>query len=371
MRMNGLLSHGETRPMNPSGYDFVSYQPEFRPQVINLMRFLWGSNTESNGSYFKWKYEDNPFTESPLGMVALQREEVVGFRGYFAVRLEVSGKNIDFIALFPGDTCVHPDHRRSGLSVTLGHLAIKEYATRYPLFFNTSCTKNSLPGYRKMGFFPVAPKVYLTRSSFYGLINHILASRENLPLSASPIRFGQFDKILVSKQPKPEAMSLLVAEQKHKGSMIRLSQDEDFFKWRFCNPLNKYIFYYLMEEDIPVAYVVMGISPNNRRGYVPDYAGKESSSVREILEYIIQSKPLNLLSIYNFCLDDALRQSLKSLGFRTYSLVRLIERTLHGELPLLVRPVKETLSESDFFIGGLDSRKIGNWSLKPICSDAA
>lgn len=357
--------------MDSSGYDLISYRPEFRPQVVSLMQFLWGSNTETNWSYFKWKYEDNPYTESPLGIVVLQKGEVVGFRGYFAIRLEVGEKNNNFIALFPGDTCVHPDHRRSGLSVAMGNLAMKEYAPRYRLFFNTSCTRSSLPGYQKMGFSPLVPKVYLTRCSLLGLIKYILAARENLPLSASQIQFGKFDNILVSNQPSPEAMSSLVAAQNQKGSVIRLSQDEDYFRWRFCNPLNKYVFYYFMKEDFPTAYVVMGISPNNQRGYVLDYAEKEGSVLREIFKYITKAKRFNLLSIYNFCLDDTLRHALKGLGFKTHGLVRIIERKLHGELPLLIRPVKESLMESDFFIDGIDSRKIENWSLKPICSDAA
>ena len=356
--------------MDPLGYNLISYRPEFKHQVVSLMQFLWGSNTESNGSYFKWKYEDNPYTESPLGIVVLQKGGVVGFRGYFATRLEVGEKNNNFIALFPGDTCVHPDHRRSGLSMAMGNLAMKEYAKRYRLFLNTSCTRSSLPGYQKMGFFSLSPKVYLTRYSFLGLIKYILAARENLPLSASQIQFGKFDNILVSNQPSPEAMSSLVAAQNKKASVIRLSQGEDYFRWRFSNPLNKYVFYYSIKEDIPTAYVVMGISPNNQHGYILDYAEKEGSALREIFRYVIKVKHFNLLSIYNFCLDNTLRHALKGLGFKTHSLVRIIERKLHGELPLLIRPVKESLMESDFFIEGIDSRKIENWSLKPICSDA-
>jgi GNAT superfamily N-acetyltransferase len=334
------------------------------------MQFLWGNDTQRNESYFKWKYEDNPYTESPLGIVVLQKGEVVGYRGYFATRLEVDEKTNNFIALFPGDTCVHPDHRRSGLSVAMGNLAIKEYNPRYRLFFNTSCTRSSLPGYQKMGFSPLFPKVYLTRYSLLGLVKHILAARKSLPLSASMIQFGKFDNILVSNQPKPEAMSSLVAAHNHKGRVIRLSQDEDFFRWRFSNPLNKYVFYYFMKEDIPTAYVVIGISPNNQRGYILDFAGKEISALREIFRYVIRTKHFKLLSIYDFCLDDILRHDLKGLGFKTHGLVRIIERKLHGELPLLIRPTKWSLTESDFFIEGIDLRKIENWSLKPICSDA-
>jgi GNAT superfamily N-acetyltransferase len=360
----------EDYAMAPSEYDVIPYRTEFRPQVVSLMQYLWGDDLDGNGSYFQWKYEDNPYAESPLGMVALQKGEVVGFRGYFATRFKVCGRNDNLIVLFPGDTCVHPDHRRKGLSVIMGNRAMKEYAPNYRLFFNTTCTRNSLPGYQKMGFLPLAPKVYLTRCPLLGLIKYIPRANDSIPLSDSQIRFGQFGDILVSDQPRPKEMSSLVAAPNRAEGKIRLFQDEVFFRWRFRNQRNKYVFYYRMEEDIPTGYVVLGVSPNNRRGHILDYAEKESSALREILRYIIKVKHFDLLSIYEFCLDDTWMQTLKDLGFKTHSLVQVIERKLHGELPLLIRPVKETFAEDDFLIEGIDAREIENWSLKPICSDA-
>jgi len=82
-----------------------------------------------------WKYDDNPYTESPLGIMALYKGKVVGFRGYFATRFQIKGKNDKIISLCPGDTCVHPDHRRKGLSVAMGNRASEEYSGKYLFFF--------------------------------------------------------------------------------------------------------------------------------------------------------------------------------------------------------------------------------------------
>jgi len=356
--------------MTSSEYYITPYRPEFRTQVVSLLRPLWGHDGEGHGPYFQWKYEDNPYTESPLGIAALFQGQVVGFRGYFATRFEITGDNDALIVLCPGDTCVHPDHQRKGLSVAMGNLAMEEYAPKYRLFLNTTCTRNSLPGYLKMGFLPLAPKVYVTRCSLLGLVKHTLSAPERAPLEASWIQWGRFKNILVSASPRPEEMSSLVAGQDRKDGSIRLYQDEVFLAWRFGNPRNKYVFYYGMEGDSATGYVVMGVSPNNRRGYILDYAENNSSVIREILRYVIRAKHFDLLSIYDFCLDDTWRHTLKGLGFKTHSLVRIIERRIHGELPLLIRPVKEAFTESDFFIEGIDSRKIENWSFKPIFPDA-
>jgi GNAT superfamily N-acetyltransferase len=357
--------------MAHAGYEVGLYRPEFRSQVVSLLKHLWGGDPDVNLSYFQWKYDDNPYTESPLGIVTLHRGQVVGFRGYFAARFEILGKVNDLIVLCPGDTCVHPDHRQKGLSVAMGNTAMKEYAQKYRILLNLSCTRSSLPGYQRMGFLPIAKKVYLTRCTLLGLVKYILAARENTLLEASRIRFGRFGDILVSGTPRPGEMSALFFGRDRKDDKIRLFQDEGFFQWRFGNQHKKYMFYYLIQGDVATGYVVMGVSPNNQRGYILDYAGVDGQAIREILRYIIKMKHFDILSIYSFCLDDAFQRTLGGLGFRKNSLVRIIERKLYGELPLLIRPVKETYTESDFFIEGVDMRRIENWLLKPICSDAA
>ena len=77
----------------------------------------------------------------------------------------------------------------------------------------------------------------------------------------------------------------------------------------------------------------------------------------------------DVLSIYHFSLTDILKLKMQNLGFKKVSLFRIIERRVHGELPLLIRPVKRKYSESDFFVEGVDLRKIENWHIKGICSD--
>jgi GNAT superfamily N-acetyltransferase len=115
-------------------YEILLYHSEFFPQVVDLLKYLLGNDHNTNRDYFKWKYDDNPYTESPLGIMALYKGTVVGFRGYFATRFQIKGKNDKIISLCPGDTCVHPDHRRKGLSVTMGNRASEEYSGKH-LFF--------------------------------------------------------------------------------------------------------------------------------------------------------------------------------------------------------------------------------------------
>jgi len=355
--------------MTQSKYDIKLFPPELKSQVIELQQYLWGDDLAANTAYFEWKYMNNPYTESPLGIVALYKGQVVAFRGYLALRFRTSTEN-DIIILCSGDICVHPDHRLKGLSLAMGDTAKQEFAEKYKIFMNLSCTRASLPGYIRNGFLPLTNKVYLTHSSPLGLTKYILTTRKSFPLTSSRVTFGRFDRIQVSDRPEPAKMYALISAQKKAAGKITLYQDEKFFQWRFNNQRHKYVFYYLEEDDHLQSYVVLGISPNNRRGYILDYAEKEEGAFKEILRYIIQTRNFYLLSIYNYCLDENFTETLTELGFSGDSLVRILEEKRDGEQPLLFRPIKAKYKKSDLFFAGIDMRSIENWSLKPICSDA-
>lgn len=355
--------------MTPGEYEIAPYRPEFVAQVAHLQQHLLGADVRGNLSYLQWKYHDNPYTRAPLGAVVLYHGEIVGFRGIYVNKFEIPGINL-FDLLSPADTCIHPAHRRKGLFTAMIRFQMKEYAPQYLLFLNTTVNKNSLPGDLKAGYLPLATRAYASRCTLAALARYILAGQAWLPLEASRIRTGRFGDILVSHEPRPEEMALLVAGQKSERPKIQLVQDEAFFHWRFNNPRGKYVFYYRMQDNAATAYVVIGVSPNNRRGYILDYIARDTRAIAEILCYVIQARHFDILSALRYCVDDTLWSMLHSLGFRMTSLVRLLERVRVGELPLLIRPVKERFSEEDFFVAGLDMRRLENWAFKPICSDA-
>jgi GNAT superfamily N-acetyltransferase len=352
-------------------YEISRYRPEFMSEALDVLQYLYGDNLDSNLSYFKWKYHDNPYTEHPLGMVALHQGKVVGFRGYFATRWHIGEKNETMVVLCPGDTCVHPDHRRKGLSVAMGNMAMEEYAQRYKIFLNFSATRNSLPGYLRMGFVPLVPKTYLTRCAGLGLIKLIWREKKRSGWQPERIAFGEFDDIVVSDRPRPRKMHTVIASEDINSSKITLWQDEDFYQWRFHNKRKTYIFYYHRKSNVTTGFIVMGVSPTTGRGYILDYAQADDTAIEKILQYALEMKHFDVLSIYSFGIDDNLSKTLDSLRFKSNSLIRTIEKRVKGELPLLLRPVRRKYVESDFSIKGLDTRKVENWRIKGICADDA
>jgi hypothetical protein len=354
--------------MTSTPYEITPYRPDWGAQVAELMVHLWDADIEANRAYLRWKHEDNPYAGDPLAIVALHAGRVVGFRGFWPLPFRAGGA--DVVILCPGDTCVHPDHRMAGLSVKMGRAAMGLYGERYPLFINWSCTKPSLPGYLKMGFSALAEKAYLTHAGPLGTLRYLWTARGVHPPVQGRIIFGRSGPVEVSSMPRPAEMAVLAtAEEAAKGRLV-LRRDETFLAWRLANPRGKYVFYYLLREHRLTGYVVIGLSPNNRRGFLLDFAEGERGGLEEIVRFILSAKHFDLVSIYTFCLTLAQRRMLERLGFGATGVIPYLETRRHGKLPLLIRPVKEAFGEEDFVIQGVDAREIAAWSLKPIGSDA-
>lgn len=354
--------------MAEATHEIIPYQPEHRDGVIGVLAHLWSNDLDSNSRHFAWKHEQNPFVDGVLGIVALSDGEVVGFRGYFADRVVVAERA--HTVLFPGDTCVVPDHRRRGLSVAMGRRAMAEYSSRCSLMVNLSCSKSSLPGYLRMRFHPLTPKFFVSRATIPGLARYLSASRERQP-RPERVQCGRFGDVVVSDEPQPEAMASIAAACDARQRRIRLCRDRAFYAWRYSSPSSRYLFYYAMGDRGTLGFVVLGISPNHRRGYILDYAENEPGALAEIIAMIVSAKHFDVLSILGFGLDDAFAATLRRLRFRTGSVLRVIERARRGELPVLIRPVAESFSTEDFMLEGIDARDPDSWDLKPVASDAA
>ncbi len=366
--------------MTDTGYEIAHFRPEHEAQVLEVLKELWTHDYETRAKLFRWKYLENPRADGPLGIVALHNGRVVGVRGYFADRFVLDGHNDDIGILHPGDTCVDPDHRNKGLSVAMGKLAMQYDTSRYRLFMNMTCSKNSLPGYLQLGFRPLAKKVRLMqhgRNPFRWLL-HIWLRRPKAriarPLAAGRVEFGRFGNILVTDSPLPAEMASIVEAQGHATAVLRLHQDQAYFAWRYRNPVQKYVFYFLLDGDVVRGYVAVGVSANNLGGEILDHGGRDDLAVREILSHIDRSRHFMALSVFSYGVDERLMNVLTDLRFSAvHSLQSFLKKGSAEKLafPILIRPTAKSFTEEEFMIDGIDLRKIDSWQLKPICSDAA
>lgn len=363
--------------MTNSGYEIAHFRPEHEPEVLDVLTNVWKGNRTTRERLFRWKYRENPHADGPMGIVALHMGKVVGFRGYFADRFILDGRNDNIGVLHPGDTCVNLLHRNKGLSVAMGNLAMQYDSSRYRLFMNMSCSKNSLPGYLAMGFQPLAKRVRLLRHGRSPL-RWALATWSNSgrawPFRRDRVRFGRFGNILVTQSPLPIEMAAIVAAQRHAQDALRLHQDQSFFAWRYRNPMGRYAFYFLLDGDVARGFVAINVSADGVAGEILDYGGIDYSAMCELLGYISRCSDFMVLSVFSYGMDDRLNKALIELRFSAvHTLQTLVRKGSIEDLafPLLIRPIEKSYTEKAFMIEGVDVRAIDNWRLKPICSDGA
>jgi len=361
--------------MTQLSYEIVPYRDELLHQAVILQHYLWGGNPDVNVDHFKWKYCDNPYSEHPLGIAALYNGKVVGFRGYFAMKWHIPGRQSQFIVLSPTDTTVHPDHRMAGLSVAMGNRAMEEYESQFPAFLNTSSSEKSTPGYAKMGFVPIAEKNRLRRYSLLTLMTkkYLIKSKKKTRAGAG-IETGTFGNIEVAEKPRPKEMATVISEQKYACDKIRLLQDEEFFKWRFNSPRSRYVYYYNMVQNKIAAYIVIDLGLTNlagrnvfRKGGIVDYGANNVEALGEIIQFMAKRRHLDSFSIPSETLENEVLHVLKENGFEENSLLERRKSKNTGPLSYLVRPVKKKCAESDWYLGEFDIRNIANWELKGVC----
>jgi GNAT superfamily N-acetyltransferase len=363
--------------MGDPSYEIIPYRHEHRDEVLDVMGYLWGVRGEMAESYFQWKYLENPARVDPPGMVAIHGGKVVGFRGYFPNRWTLLGRKL--VILSPCDTCVDPAHRRRGLSVRMGYEAMVQYAGNHRFFLNLSSSESSLPGYKKMGFFPLVPRTsavkYTTREyirlgfrkvGLHGLGEYLSRCR-HLELSGQSHPSGSY-RVQTTGETLPVEMAEIIAASPG-GGRLQLDRDSDLYTWRFRNPRRTYAFHYLIEGSQPVAFVAMRLAPKNQ-GDILDYGGS-AKELEILIRSVLGSGFYRSLSTWDFALRDGIGPCLGSLGFVKAAFPDFLRSSSKMEdLPLLLRPVRAESEEQDWFIGEVDLRRKENWQISGICSEA-
>jgi hypothetical protein len=227
-----------------------------------------------------------------------------------------------------------------------------------------------------MGFVPLADKVIYKRRGILRDLDALLRAvlktprdSRNVPLGEGRISFGRFGDILVSPEPLPERMAEIVSRSSTPAAKIAPFQDENFFRWRYGNPVGKYAFYIHEDRGAGAGYVVVAVSPDGRAGDIVDFGEEREGPIAAILDHISSAGEFEQLEILSYSVDARLWDTLRRSGFKRWR-GRLVNR-VRGTWPLLVRPVRPDCSEEDWFLGGLDIRDARNWILKEICADSA
>ena len=355
--------------MTPTDLHLRPFTPELLPQVADLLRHLWTGDVESNQRIFQWKYLENPHRALSPGIVALLGDRVVGFRGFFATPWLGPGQTDPIRILCPGDTCVAPDCRQWGLSIAMGEMASRHFATDFPLFLNTTTTHPSLPGYRKLGFVPLAAKAYHSAYGVADLVRYVRTYSQRPSPQFARVRCCEERNFVLTTEPRAEQMATMARREREPWRGLRPLRTALYFHWRFRHPSRTYFFYYAYAGSEMQGYAIVALSPNLRRGYLLDFLDVDGKSVSALVARMLHRRDVDILSISTASLGST-SLDWQSVGFKAMGMLRRLERRRTGELPLLVRPVDPDFDERHWLVAGVDTRDIRNWQYREMVSDA-
>lgn len=353
-------------------YEIIKYHEKYRSQVISLQGYLWGGDHNTNVQYFKWKYEDNPFCEVPEGIIALYNDRVIGFRGFFPLGWQVNQKSMKILHL--ADTVVHPEHRRMGILSIMNTVAIRIYKeSEYVAIINLSASKKPTGAYIKQGWIPLVDKKFYYKNRFNFPIQALVVFSFRLLRKFSFDKYflktkeGQFGEIEVSKSPSTNEMLEIINNQKDNDYLIRLNKNDFFLKWRYNNIKRNYLFYYLRKNYRLQGYIV--VQNYGRYVRIVDYSEREENAIKQILKFLLRSKNIVRYEIWGINISKKFKSNLEDVGFKNYIPRQYIENKVTFIPPILISPVKENYSDSDWIVNSIDIRQSKNWEINEICSD--
>ncbi|SNZ12691.1 Ribosomal protein S18 acetylase RimI [Natronoarchaeum philippinense] len=235
--------------------------------VLELYETVFGE--ERTNAWFDWKYRENPAVDHVPITVAVDPDDgVVGARPLFA--LPMAAGEHRFLAVQPGDTMVHPDHRRQGLFTRMTERAIERYDDHeVALFFNFP-NEQSGAGYRKLGWRDVgevttyyriqSPSAWLDDAS-----GAVAAGATVADLAAAGYHRARdavapsADGISVDRYREVPVTTLVALYRGGVPAGFHAVRSEQYLRWRFQNPRWTYRTYVARDRaGEPLAAAVVG-----------------------------------------------------------------------------------------------------------------
>jgi len=354
-------------------YEIRKYDPQFKQQLLDLQSHHWRHDHARRAAYFEWKYERNPYMETPSIVVALKEQQVVGMLGMYGAKWEFGKDRQYTLCPCPADVVVEPSHRRRGLFKRMMIVLFEELVSRgYRHTFALSAGTNSSPGLLSIDWRIIGPAETMRRRHHRARFREYLR-RAGASLGVSEPRkhaFSLLDQniakggILIRSMARPAQMEQLIHRLDYDGR-IRHVRDADYFGWRFQNPFSDYRFLFSGEDSLE-GYLVLQASYDADRlsATIVDWEASTFEIRMKLLQTAVECGRFENLFTWSVMLPDDLKALLRKLGFKPVG-----EKGGKRDRPVLVRPLQNAKQEENWWLGGYSLIEPASWDLRWLYSD--
>ncbi|MGH7807190.1 MAG: hypothetical protein ACRENT_03785 [Thermodesulfobacteriota bacterium] len=350
-------------------YEIVKYRPEFKNQIVELQTHLWSPDLAANTAYLEWKYEQNPYLDTPLIYLALYAGKVVGMRGMYGAKWEIGHPSQKLSVVCAGDSVTAPEHRKCGLYKRITKVALNDLDNiGYRYIFSLSTGPITLPSSLSMGWRSVGSLQTMIREARQRTVS---SSKEQqsfsyLDRNVTERRLKVSPYVCLERTARTEAMAELV-EQIGNDGRIRHARDQQYFAWRFKNPLSQYRFLYWEDSSLDGYLVLqMSVYRDRSRVRIADWEATNTQVRADLLQAAIYFVAFEALTIWSATLPDEAKMLLQNSGF-TY--LEEIESIKRHSFTILLRPVHDQMPKADWVLDNRRSLDLTNWDLRMIYSD--
>lgn len=339
---------------------FKKYSEEYKEQVIDLLETLWQFNREKRLAYFKWKFEDNPYTQEPMAFIALDGNKVVAFRGYMVQPMVF--ENLQFMEASLADTVTHSNYRRMGLFKSLTNFSISEISKMGNIYvsLNSSSGGPTLNGYLSLGWVPLIKREHLFKFSLIGILKYLFRIK-GLKESVYTNKYLKDGRIEITDVLRAEDM----VQIPYKKDKITHNRDLQYYSWRLKNPISKYIYCYKYKKSGEInAYIVLKEIRYGKYDLI-DYNYLEKNSLKELLS--VFTKKMSPFYILYWSVNPGSLLSREKYKFGFYSLNFILSKIKKfRKPPFLVRSFNSDSIDLNLYTS---IRDINQWNLFKIIGD--
>lgn len=383
----------EGNQIDPEDYNVIPYRPEFKGEIIELQKHLWGDDIVQNKAYFEWKYERNPYHAEPMIYLCTYKGRLVGTTSFIGARWQVGNPHRIVSIPYGGDSVIHPDHRNQGLFKRLNEFSLADIRKRgFDFAVALSAARVTYYSFLMMGWRSVGEimdhryqavdhrKVSIVSvlkrskalSKLYRGVRGILPRQTKRSPSRKDV-FSELDRmstipgddriehVSVSRVPKPAEMTGLVKQIGYDGR-IRHLRDQNYFAWRYSNPLSEYRFLF-WEKDGFDGYLVLQtkVTPGYSGVTIVDWEFANPQVQEDLLRAAVTRGKFDSISIWTISLNAPGRELLTSYGF-------VLEEKDYAP-GLLVKKLTGVVAEDLWSLGDQELTDILKWDLRAIYSD--
>ena len=352
-------------------YEIVKYHPEFRSQVVELQRHLWGPDVALNAAYLEWKHERNPYLETPLIYLALCGGQVVGMRGMYGAKWQIGYPCQTFLGLCGSDLVIAPDHRNRGLFRKILSAVLDDLAnSSYTYVFGLSAGEITYLGSLAMGWRGIGPLRTVQRKCAKSLPSSASGEKRDLFYSLDRNGAGSGGEasphVSVELTARPKAMAELIERIGGDGRM-RHVRDQQYFAWRFQNP--RAVYRFLFWEDARLeGYLVLRrwVYTDRVAVNIVDWEATNAQVRADLLQAAIRWGNFAHLTIWSATLPDEAKTLLQITDFKELEGKGNMTR-FHPTV--LVRPIRDEMLKGDWVLADRRLLDLANWDLRMIYSD--